>query len=413
MLLNQTVCAEGCRSDCATYVLPTSRCYNPVRLFPHDSQWGAADIVDELVNLTHLNRSFFASDDVTCQHRTDGFMVPLDVCVGPFGKPRPTGSFTTILPPPSPPPPSPIATASVTTSVTTAPTTTGLATTSKVSATLIDVDATSDEGLCHAHVIAHAKDVRRPPKGVLKHPYLVPAGPYSQLWDWDAVFLGVATISYGNRPYLQGSMRNFFDATNLSSGCVTGCLTTTLPTVCSSSPREHDGLVHAKPILIQGAWLAAIGRPSPAGRTTPTRRHTEEIGAPLVGAEAVSTEAVGAEREAFISSWQVYAPAMEALLDFWDRPPRRDPASGLRTWHDQMESGEYATVSERAACSSPTSECSATLWLSPPSPPLALHESRFVHSVCLLTRRYRPATRCAGADNGVLSLCASERSPCW
>ena len=64
---------------------------------------------------------------------------------------------------------------------------------------------------------------------------------------------------------------------NLTNGAVTGCLTRTLPTVCSSSASEHDALVHAKPILIQvrspesalrlvlvlrcglsqGAWLAA------------------------------------------------------------------------------------------------------------------------------------------------------------
>ena len=27
-----------------------------------------------------------------------------------------------------------------------------------------------------------------------------------------------------------------------------------------------------------------------------------------------------------------FKPAMEALLAFWDRPPRRDPLTELRTW---------------------------------------------------------------------------------
>src|SRR3974377_774850 len=42
----------------------------------------------------------------------------------------------------------------------------------------------------------HAKEnVIKPPKGILKHEYLVPAGPYFQLFDWDMYFMGVA-LSY-------------------------------------------------------------------------------------------------------------------------------------------------------------------------------------------------------------------------
>ena len=42
----------------------------------------------------------------------------------------------------------------------------------------------------------HAKqDVVKPPQGMLKHEYLVPAGPYFQLFDWDMYFMGVA-LSY-------------------------------------------------------------------------------------------------------------------------------------------------------------------------------------------------------------------------
>jgi neutral trehalase len=42
----------------------------------------------------------------------------------------------------------------------------------------------------------HAKqNVIKPPKGILKHEYLVPAGPYFQLFDWDMYFMGVA-LSY-------------------------------------------------------------------------------------------------------------------------------------------------------------------------------------------------------------------------
>jgi hypothetical protein len=190
------------------------------------------------------------------------------------------------------------------------------------SATLpsLRVDQLADQALCRNYTAAHAWDTWRPPKGVLRHKYLVPAGPYEQEWDWDSLFLGVATLRWGSRPYLEGSMLNFLAATNLSDGSVTGCLTPTLPTVCSSSTAEHDALAHAKPLIIQGAWLAAA---APGGSP---------------------------------ATFLPYRAQMEALLAFWDRPPRRDAASGLRLWHDQMETG---------------------------------------------------------ADNGVLSQCPSARSACW
>jgi len=41
--------------------------------------------------------------------------------------------------------------------------------------------------------VKHA--IIKPPKGLLKHQYVVPAGPYFQLFDWDMYFMGVA-LSY-------------------------------------------------------------------------------------------------------------------------------------------------------------------------------------------------------------------------
>ena len=63
-----------------------------------------------------------------------------------------------------------------------------------------------DAELCRSHVISTCNTTWREPIGALKHQYLVPSGPYSTLWDWDSVFLGVATLKYGSRPYLAGSM---------------------------------------------------------------------------------------------------------------------------------------------------------------------------------------------------------------
>lgn len=43
--------------------------------------------------------------------------------------------------------------------------------------------------------------------GNLKYPYLVPAGYYQQLWDWDSMQTGTALLSMGSAPYLAGSMK--------------------------------------------------------------------------------------------------------------------------------------------------------------------------------------------------------------
>ena len=50
-------------------------------------------------------------------------------------------------------------------------------------------------------------------------------------------------------------------ATNASTGEVPGCLAPTLPAVCSSDANATAGasLAHAKPVLIQGAWLSVDG----------------------------------------------------------------------------------------------------------------------------------------------------------
>lgn len=41
------------------------------------------------------------------------------------------------------------------------------------------------------------QNIVKPPAGILQHPYLVPSGPYFQLFDWDMYFMGVA-LSYEN-----------------------------------------------------------------------------------------------------------------------------------------------------------------------------------------------------------------------
>jgi hypothetical protein len=167
-----------------------------------------------------------------------------------------------------------------------------------------------DVTLVKAHVAANAHLTFRPASGVLKFPYLVPGGPYNQTWDWDSLFMGVAMRNHGSTPYLAGTMRNFLDHTNVSTGQVQGGLT----------PEGATNVIyHAKPVIIQGAWLAAKGD------------------------------------AALIKEMRAYQPQMEALLAYWGRAPRVDPRTGLRVWHDQLESGSDNLAT--SACPSLRSPC--------------------------------------------------------
>ncbi len=104
-----------------------------------------------------------------------------------------------------------------------------------------------DEALVKQYVRDNANATFKPPSGMLKYPYLVPGGVYDQMWDWDALFMGVALADLGAIPYLAGTMMNFLDHTNVSTGEVQGCL----------KPDGSTGAIyHAKPVVIQGAWLA-------------------------------------------------------------------------------------------------------------------------------------------------------------
>eukprot|EP00569_Conticribra_weissflogii_P003294 CAMPEP_0171327630 /NCGR_PEP_ID=MMETSP0878-20121228/147_1 /TAXON_ID=67004 /ORGANISM="Thalassiosira weissflogii, Strain CCMP1336" /LENGTH=230 /DNA_ID=CAMNT_0011827415 /DNA_START=20 /DNA_END=712 /DNA_ORIENTATION=+ len=101
---------------CKEYITPLDECYNAQILFPGDISWSHFDIYDSL-EMRSLKRRFFESGDGTCRDigggegdgtenngggesggsgsgDEDSFVLPLDVCVGPFGPPRPWGKFT-------------------------------------------------------------------------------------------------------------------------------------------------------------------------------------------------------------------------------------------------------------------------------------------------------------------------------
>eukprot|EP00729_Bicosta_minor_P019101 gene19101-322_t len=90
---NMTTCSNKCDSGCRTYMIPLETCFSPAKLFPGDDTWGAGDVYDKCEGKS-LDRTFYDSTNGTCVGHDGGFTIPLNACVGPFGKPRPWGTFT-------------------------------------------------------------------------------------------------------------------------------------------------------------------------------------------------------------------------------------------------------------------------------------------------------------------------------
>lgn len=91
------------------------------------------------------------------------------------------------------------------------------------------------------------KQVVRPAAGFIKYPYLVPAGFYSQLWDWDAFFMANHFISQGEPEYMRHWVTTFASGID-DDGYVAGCMT-------DKGPRNvYSGRFAMKPFLSQGAY---------------------------------------------------------------------------------------------------------------------------------------------------------------
>lgn len=91
----------------------------------------------------------------------------------------------------------------------------------------------------------------RPADGYIKHPYLIPAGYYDQMWDWDGFFIGVhwANQDPANAKYLRDWVLGFAGSAD-QDGYVAGCIT-------PRGPRPLFGKFAMKPFLAQGALIAA------------------------------------------------------------------------------------------------------------------------------------------------------------
>lgn len=95
--------------------------------------------------------------------------------------------------------------------------------------------------------------VIQPADGYLKYPYLIPAGFYKQMWDWDGFFMGNHLASIGKPEYLQYWALNLIEGID-EEGYIAGCATT-------KGPRPIFGKFSMKPFLSQGVYFASLGLP--------------------------------------------------------------------------------------------------------------------------------------------------------
>ena len=89
----------------------------------------------------------------------------------------------------------------------------------------------------------------RPAEGFIKYDYLIPAGYYKQMWDWDGFFIGSHLAQQGKPQYLKWWVLDFAGAID-PDGYVAGCITT-------KGPRPLMGRFAMKPFLAQGAVIAS------------------------------------------------------------------------------------------------------------------------------------------------------------
>src|ERR1700759_4287652 len=91
----------------------------------------------------------------------------------------------------------------------------------------------------------------RPAEGFIKYDYLIPAGFYKQMWDWDGFFIGSHLAPQGKPQYFKWWGVDFAGAID-KDGYVAGCITT-------KGPRPLMGKFAMKPFLAQGAVIASEG----------------------------------------------------------------------------------------------------------------------------------------------------------
>jgi len=146
------------------------------------------------------------------------------------------------------------------------------------------------------------QNITKPPSGIFKHPYMVPAGPYTQLFDWDTYFMGVALSYDGVGEPLQNSVKDFLDFTDENWN-------STGYTPREIAPDAPDALPQmCKPFLAQMALRASL-----------TLNNYEWL------------------REPSGNTRKTYYQKLGDTLVFWENARRAN--DGLFRWFNGVESG--------------------------------------------------------------------------
>ena len=146
------------------------------------------------------------------------------------------------------------------------------------------------------------QNIVKPASGILKHPYMVPAGPYTQLFDWDTYFMGVALSYDGVGEALENSVKDFLDFADENWNSI------------GYTPREiaanaPDALPQmCKPFLAQMALRASM-----------TLNHYDWL------------------REPSGDTRRTYYQKLGDTLAFWENTRRAN--DGLFRWFNGVESG--------------------------------------------------------------------------
>jgi putative isomerase len=165
------------------------------------------------------------------------------------------------------------------------------------------------------------KEIVKPPKGFLKHEYIVPDGPYFQLFDWDMYFMGVA-LSYDqvSRPMI-GSIKDFLafvdefaNWTGYSPREITPNALWALPEMC-------------KPFLAQAALRASL---------------TSGDFSWILGSDAPPSNDANYRKLQFFerpdkTPRMPYYRKLKDMISFWEN--NRRGLNGLFIWYNGVESG--------------------------------------------------------------------------
>jgi putative isomerase len=183
--------------------------------------------------------------------------------------------------------------------------------------------AIDDATLLASFITQHAlkRNIVKPPKGLLLHEYIVPAGPYFQLFDWDMYFMSAA-LSYDkvSRPF-EGSVENFLafvdefaNWTGYTPREIAPDAIWALPEMCK--PFLAQAAVRASLTSGDVSWLRGS---DPPPSSDPNYRKLQIFERPSAAPRLT------------------YYQKLKDTLAFWEN--NRRASDGLFVWYNGVESG--------------------------------------------------------------------------